>query len=122
MIELIEGLPDNVIAASCSKQVTKEDYERVLIPAVEAALKKHDKVRLYYRIGPEFEGIDPTAILEDMKVGFSHLSHWERIAIVTDVEWIRMAIRAFAFMVPGQVKFFGNDQDAEAREWIGTPS
>jgi hypothetical protein len=122
MIELVEGLPDNVIAASCTKHLTKKDYEEVLIPAVDAALKKHDKVRLYYHIGPEFDGIDATAVFEDMKVGFSHLSHWERIAIVTDVEWIRLSIRAFAFLFPGEIKFFSDDEADQAKAWIAAPA
>ena len=118
MIELVEGLPGNVIAVNCTGHVTKSDYERVLIPVVESALKKQEKVRLYYRVGEEFEGIDPSAVLEDAKVGFSHLSRWERIAVVTDIEWIRLAIRAFAFLIPGPVKFFNLAQEAAARAWI----
>ena len=118
MIELVEGLPANVIAVNCKGHVSKNDYERVLIPAVESALKKHEKVRLYYHIDAEFRGIDPSAVLEDMRVGFSHLSRWERVAVVTDVEWIRLAIRAFAFLIPGPVRFFDLSQEAEARSWI----
>lgn len=118
MIEIISGLPENVIAVSCRGHVTRSDYERVLIPAVENALRNHDKVRLYYHVGPDFESIDPSAVLEDIKVGLSHLSHWERIAIVTNVEWIRMAIRAFAFLIPGPVKFFDIGQETQARQWI----
>jgi len=121
MIELIGGFPGYVIAVRCSGHVGRSDYERVLIPAVESALKEHEKVRLLYCIAPEFEGIDPGAILEDMKVGFSHRSRWERIAVVTDVEWIRLAIRAFAFLIPGSVRFFGIAQESEARTWIVEP-
>jgi SpoIIAA-like len=121
VITLLAGFPDQIIAVSCSGHVTKSDYERVLIPAVEAALQRHDKVRLLYRAGPEFDGIDPGAVFEDMKVGFAHLSRWERVAIVTNVEWIRLAIRAFAFLMPGTVRFFTNSQEAEARDWIVQP-
>ncbi len=118
MIELVTGLPPNVVAVSCEDHVTRADYQQVLIPAVEKALKSHEKVRLFYRIGPQFAQIDPGAVLEDIGVGMSHLSRWERIAVVTDVEWIRLAIRAFAFLIPGPVKFFPIAQEAEARTWI----
>lgn len=118
MIEIIAGLPDNVAAVTCQGHVTTSDYKDVLIPAVERTLQKHAKARLFYRVGSEFEAIDPGAVFEDMKVGFEHLSRWERIAVVTDIEWIRLAIRAFAFLLPGQVKFFPLSQDAEARRWI----
>jgi hypothetical protein len=119
MIESIIGLPDNVIAVNCKGRVTRGDYERILIPAVEQALKKHTRVKLYYRAGPEFEGIDPGAILQDISIGFSHLSRWERIAIVTDVDWIRLSVQAFAFLVPGPVRIFTIAEEAEAKDWIG---
>jgi hypothetical protein len=118
MIERLDGFPENVIAVDCKGHVTRDDYEKILIPTVERTLAKHDKVRLYYRIGPDFEGIDPGAVLEDMKVGFAHLSRWERIAVVTDVEWIRLTIRAFAFLIPSTVRFFTTAQESEARNWI----
>lgn len=118
MIALEPGFPDNVIAVDGKGRITRGDYERVLIPAVEAALKKHDKLRLYYRVGSAFEGIDPGAVFEDIKVGFSHLTRWERIAIVTDIEWMRLAIRAFAFLMPGAVKFFAIGEEKRARDWI----
>ncbi|MGB8365870.1 MAG: STAS/SEC14 domain-containing protein [Rhizomicrobium sp.] len=118
MIDIIEDFPDNIVAVSCRGHVTRRDYERVLIPTVEARLKKHDKIRLFYRVGPEFDRIDPGAVLEDIGVGFSHLTRWERIALVTDIEWMRLAIRAFAFLLPCPVGFFSASQEPEAREWI----
>lgn len=118
MIEVLKGFPDNVLAVDCSGRITKADYQRVLIPAMEAKLKQHDKLRLYYRAGPEFQGIDPGAVFEDMWVGFAHLSRWERFAIVTDIDWIRLAIQAFAFLMPCPVKFFASSQESEAKVWI----
>ena len=35
MIEIIRGLPENVVAVSVSGEVTGEDYKNVLIPAIE---------------------------------------------------------------------------------------
>ena len=32
MIKILEGFPDNVIAASAAGRVTRQDYEAVLIP------------------------------------------------------------------------------------------
>ena len=47
-----------------------------------------------------------------------HVLRWERIAVVTDVDWIRYTIRAFSFVIPGMVKIFPVDEQAKAREWI----
>ena len=76
MIELLKGFPETVVALRGTGHITKSDYETVLIPAVEAALKVRDKVRLYYEIGPDFGGYDPGAAWEDFKVGVKHFTRW----------------------------------------------
>lgn len=118
MIEKLEGFPGDVVGVSCKGFVTRRDYEDVLEPAVETALKTHDKLRLYYEIGPEFTGIEPGAMWEDFKVGVEHLLRWERIAVVTDIDWIGHTIRAFGFMMPGAVRVFPLKEAAAARVWL----
>ena len=118
MIELLEGFPDNVVACAAKGQVTKEDYERVLIPSVERALTRSAKIRCYYELSPEFKGFDAAAAWEDAKIGIEHLTRWERVALVTDVEWIRLATNAFGFLMPGRVRVFSAVESAEAKRWI----
>lgn len=118
MIEALEGFPTKVLAFACKGRVTKQDYETVLIPAVEEALKQQGKLRLYYQVDPDFSGIDAGAVWDDFKVGMEHILRWERIAIVTDVDWIRHTFRVFSFIIPGIAKIFRLDEMAKAREWI----
>ena len=56
MIEPIAELPDNVIGFEAKGEVTKDDYVQRLIPALEAALEKHEKVRFLYVLGSDFTG------------------------------------------------------------------
>jgi hypothetical protein len=107
-----------VIGFSAHGKVTSEDYERHVVPAVESALALHDKVRLLYQIAGDFEGFEAGAVWEDAKVGLSHLARWERIALVTDVDWIRTATKAFGFAMPGEVRIFGNAEIDAARDWL----
>ena len=118
MIEELKGFPAKVLAFARKGHVTKRDYETVLIPIVEEALKKQGKLRLYYQIDPDFSGIEPGAIWDDFKVGMEHVLRWERIAVVADVDWIRHTVRVFSFLIPGMVKIFSVPEQAEAREWI----
>jgi SpoIIAA-like len=90
----------------------------VLIPAVTRALQHHSKVRVYYEVALEFAGIDAGALWEDFRVGVRHLSRWERIAVVSDVGWIRQAVNAFRFLMPGTLRVFPVDDAADARGWI----
>ena len=118
MIEALTGFPDSVLAFVCHGHVTREDYDTVLVPAVANALEAHDKVRLYYETAPDFGGISPGAVWEDTKVGLGHLSHWEKFAVVTDVDWIRHTMNLFRFLIPGEMKVFSTDEAGKAREWI----
>jgi hypothetical protein len=118
VIEQLSNFPENVVAIVARGRVTKADYNAVLAPAVRDALEKHDKVRIYYEIAPDFTGFDPGAIWEDFRVGMEHLTRWERVALVTDVEWIKQTMQFFSFMMPGDTKSFPTAQADQARDWI----
>ncbi len=118
MIRLLTGFPENVLAVACEGHVTRKDYEDVLIPAMTAALQRHPKLRVYYEVTPQFSGIDAGAVWEDFRIGMEHLSRWERMAVITDVEWIRLAINAFRFLLPGELRVFPVGEIDEARRWI----
>lgn len=118
MIESVPGLPDGVIGMRASGEVTDDDYEQVLIPAVEAALADHDKIRLLYVLGPDLEHVEAGAAWEDAKVGLHHLFSFERMAVVTDVTWIARSIRWMGFAIPAKVEVFADAELDQARAWI----
>jgi hypothetical protein len=118
MITQLQGFPANVIAFAGRGQVTKDDYVSTLIPTVEQAFAGHARLRAYYEIGTDFTGIDADAILEDFKFGMQHLARWERIAVVTDIQWITHAISLFSFLMPGAMKAFPIKDAAQAHSWI----
>jgi hypothetical protein len=118
MIEQLMSFPENVLAFVCNGRVTKADYDAVLVPAVMNALKRNDKVRLYYETSADFAGIEPGAMWEDFKVGMEHIMRWERVAVVTDIEWIKQTMRFFSFLIPGAMKSFPASEAALARAWI----
>jgi hypothetical protein len=90
----------------------------VLIPAVGEALKAHEKIRLLYQIEPDFQGYEPGAMWDDFVLGIEHVARWDEIAVVTDVDWIRHAVQAFRFLMPGRVRVFSRTEAADARAWI----
>ena len=92
----------------------------MVIPEIEKSLKQDAKVRLYFELGSEFTEIDLGAEWEDLKIGIEHLSRWERAAVVMDVAWIRHAVDAFRFLMPGDPRVFTIGHACEAREWIAT--
>ena len=118
MITAYDDVPDQVVAFRASGEVTAADYETVLIPAVEKTLARHKKVSLLYHLGPDFTGFTPGAMWDDTKIGFKHLASWERIALVSDVPWIRHMVQAMGFAIPATIRVFHNDQLQDAKRWV----
>lgn len=118
MIELLKGFPGNVVAIACHGDVSKKDYDDVLIPAVEKALQSHDKVRLLYEVSRDFAGYDLGAAWEDFKTGMEHFSRWERIAVITDVDWIAASMKVFSVFLPGMMRVYPLAEADKARLWI----
>lgn len=118
MVERIPGLPDDVIGFRAKGTVTADDYETVIIPAVEALFARESKARFLYHLGEDFSGFEAAAMWDDTKLGLRHLGGWDRMAVVSDVEWLRAAIKIFGLAIPGQVRVFHNRELAEATRWI----
>ena len=116
MIKVIKDLPDNVVGIVAKGRVTNEECANILRPVMEDSLK-HDKVRLYYEIGSRFPG----AAWEDLRIGVEHIPQWERIAVVTDVGWVRHTVNALRFLMTSEVRVFTTFQAAEGLAWVRSP-
>ncbi|HEX4729791.1 MAG TPA: STAS/SEC14 domain-containing protein [Solirubrobacterales bacterium] len=120
MIERIEDMPAGVIGFKVIKELTAADYRDQIEPALGAAAEAGE-VRLLFQIEAGF-GMDAGAVIEDaktgLKLGLGHMKSWKRTAIVTDVEWIRKAIKAFGFMAPGELRVFEPAELGAAKVWV----
>ncbi len=118
MVERVFDLPANVLGFTAKGTVTTHDYEAVMMPAVEAMLRREGKVRFLYHLGQDFTGLEAAAMWDDAKLGLKHLRSWEKLAFVSDVDWIRWAVKIFGLAMPGHVRVFHNSELAEAKRWI----
>lgn len=121
MLELIPDLPDHVLGLKATGTVTADDYEAVLVPELERLLAAHSRVRLLYVLAEGFENYTHGAAWEDAKVGMRHFTSFERVAVVTDVDWIETGVKAFGFVMPGDVRVWDADELDEARAWVSEP-
>lgn len=117
-MRLIEGLPDDVLGVEVSGAVSARDYTEILIPAVEAKLGNHRRIKLLYHVTPEFKSFSPGAMWNDARVGMMNFSKFNRIALVADQDWMRNAVRLFAPLIPGEVRVFLEDEMETATAWI----
>ena len=122
MLELIEGMPEGIVGVRATGKVTAQDYRDGVVPAIERALEVRPKLRMVYELGADFPGVELGAAWEDARLGMHHLTKFERVAIVTDADWLRRTIHATAVFIPGQVRVYGSGESAAAREWVAAES
>ena len=120
MVERIEEMPAGTIGFKVVSDLTGDDYREQIEPALAEAAEKGD-VRLLFEIDSNF-GMSAGAVMEDaktgLKLGLGHMKAWKRTAVVTDVDWIRKAIKAFGFMAPGDVQVFDLAELGAAKVWV----
>ena len=118
MLKLIEGLPVNVLDVNAEGQITREDYENVLIPAIEEKLKVSKKINLLYHLDKTVDGFSLGAMLEDAETGIKHLTAWGKIAIVSDHEMINTMTKFFGHFIPCEIRIFKNAEISYAKKWV----
>lgn len=119
MIKLIEDMPDGTVGLEATGKVTDDDYNNVLVPAITIALEA-GKVRLLYVLGDDFDAYSAGAMWADTKLWAGHMNSWERVAVVTNHTWIHDGVKAFAWLMPGEIKTFEVGALAEAKEWVAS--
>ena len=115
MIEELSGVPAGVIGFEASGRIRAEDYRDVVLPALEHAAATGE-VR-FVIVMRDFEGMSGGAVWQDLKVGIEHFRAWKRIALITDIAWMRDLTSLFGWMTPGEVKTFPLAQQDEAIGW-----
>ncbi len=118
MIELQQVPDSNIIIITAQGKISGDDYENIFMPALKELREKYDKLRLLYILGKEYDGYEAEAMWDDAKVGMKDFTHFEKLGIVTNKKWIRGSIKAFSFLIPGEVKLYYIDQMDEANAWI----
>jgi len=120
VIERIDGMPDGTVGLWASGKLTRDDYRKVLEPALREGIDAGE-LRLLFVL-TDFHGLEPAAVPEDIKTGLSawlgHHSAWKRFALVTDVEWVAKATCMFAWTTPGDVMVGDLDKIKDAKAWV----
>lgn len=115
MLEELNDLPGGVIGFEAVGEIQADDYADVLVPALEAV---DGPLRLVYVLGDRFSGYRAGAAWQDAKLGLHHHGRWERVAIVTDADWIRHVAGLMGWMVPGKFEVFPLAERDAAIAWV----
>ena len=119
MIQLIDTLPEGTLGFRCSGRISGEEMQRLVIPRIEAALLDLHHIKALVVFEPEFEGLSLEAAWDDTNLGLRHWDGFERLAVVTDLGWVRHGVRAMALLLPYPVQLFALEEQDNARRWLG---
>jgi hypothetical protein len=118
MTELIPGLPEHIVAASCRRGLSGEEFDRVLRPAMETALDIYERIDVVLVLDEQPGDPSSRALWDDGRLGMSDLRKFRRLALVSDLDWVRTLVSTFGFFAPCSLKRFGIDELDAALRWI----
>lgn len=116
MLEAMTGLPPGVLGFEVDGVLHADDYRDLLLPAVEEVIRRGEKVRIVL-VFSRFDGLSGGALWQDLKMGVDHLTRWERIALVTDIDWMTHLAALFGWMTPGDLRRYPLAEREAAIAW-----
>jgi hypothetical protein len=117
MITIISEAPENVAAFNATGEVTKEDFENLVIPRVKQKVDQFNELNYLLYLDTDLDNFTMGAWLQDALVGLKNLTKWNRTAIVTDKEGVQNFTDIFSVLMPGEFKSFPKGNLYNALYW-----
>ena len=118
MLRHMDDMPAGTIGFEAVGEVEDDDWEQAVEPVLRREIADGRQVRLLYLLGPEAREVEGDAMGADTGFRARHASSFERVAVVSDEDWMRPALRALSFMLPGKAKGFRVRDLAAAKAWL----
>jgi|SRR5579863_1434180 len=118
MITVMKDIPPHVAGFIASGNVTKADYENVLIPRVEEVNKTHGHIHFLLELRTDVGNFTTAAWWNDLMIGLKHFSKWKKMAIVSDQKAVEKMSDWISPILPGKTKGFKLEELDQARSWV----
>lgn len=118
MITQIKEVPANMVAFRATGEVTKDDFERVVFPAVEAVVDRTGELNYLLLLEMDTRRFTFGAWWQEVILVLKKLFKWRRAAIVTDSESLIRFTHIFSVFAPGVYKGFLPDEFDQAVTWV----
>lgn len=118
MLTLCPSYADDMLTIMVSGQVTHEDIESLLLPAIETKLQDHASIRLWYEFAADFMGITVGALWDDALLNVFHFSDFSRVVMIANRQSVGAMVNTLAFMLPCPVKVFNENERQLAKAWL----
>jgi stage II sporulation SpoAA-like protein len=122
MLREMTDLPAGTIGFEAVGEVEDDDWEDTVEPVLRREIAEGRKVRLLYLMGAEAREVEGDAIKADTGFRARHATSFDRVAVVSDEDWVRPALSALSFLMPGKAKGFRVADLADAKAWLAADS
>jgi SpoIIAA-like len=114
----VEEMPPGTIGFEAIGQVEDDDWEKQVEPVLRSEMAEGQKIRLLYLLGPEAREVEGDAMTADTGFRARFATSFERVAVVSDESWMRPAMGALSFLLPGKAKAFPVAELTDAKAWL----
>lgn len=118
MLRRMTDMPGGTIGFEAVGEVEDDDWEEAVEPVLRQEIAEGRNVRLLYLIGPGAREVEGDAMSADTGFRVRHATSYERVAVVSDEDWVRPALRALSFLLPGKARGFRVRDLVEAKAWL----
>ncbi len=118
MLRQIRDMPAGTFGFEAIGEVEDSDWERAVEPLLREEIAAGRKLRLLYVLGARTREVEDDAVKADLEFRARHASSFERVAVVSDEDWVKPALAALSFLMPGKAKGFRSIEVETAKAWL----
>jgi hypothetical protein len=118
MLRHMTDMPAGTIGFEAIGEVEDDDWEQAVEPVLRGEIADGRRVRMLYLLGPEAPAVEGDAMRADAGFRARHATSFERVAVVSDEDWMRPLIRALSVLLPGEARGFHVRELAAAETWL----
>lgn len=118
MLRRMTDMPAGTIGFEAIGEVEDDDWEETVEPVLRREIAEGRDLRLLYLLGPETKDVEGDAMKADTGFRARHATAFERVAVVSDEDWMRPALRALSFLLPGKARGFRVRDLQAAKTWL----
>ena len=118
MLRAMTDMPPGTIGFEAVGEVEDDDWEQSVEPVLRTEITAGHKVRMLYLLGAESREVERDAVAADTGFRARHATSFERVAVVSDEDWIRPAVRVLSALLPGKARGFRVQELEAAKSWL----
>ena len=119
MIKIINDLPPHVAGLHAFGEVTREEYEKALLPLLSNLRKTTGgRINLILVLESNIKNFASGKWCGNVKIGLKYFFKWNRLVIVSDEKDMSGFSDFFKYLIPGKYESFPLDQLEIAVRWV----